>query len=211
MKIVSRILKITACLLIFSVIGFLLTRILMAEYYPPAMSALAPTDALRALHATDPTAEVRQQQLRISYDDPKKGRFMADHMYYCPAAGELQITLRYNNSTLETVAADFGLAEAPAPSPALFDFSLTDGTEADRNRYPLSYIQTDYAMMYQYARLAFSGVSFGEETGYLRLEIYYVGDGRTPDYTQEPYATIPVYELEMVGYDSIFTIGDLLK
>ncbi len=210
MKIVSRILKITACVLIFSVIGFLLMRIFMAEYYPPAMSALAPTDALRTLAATDPTAEVRQQGLRISYDDPQKGRFMANHMYYCPAANELQITLRYNNSTLETVATDFSLAEVPAPSPTLFDFSLTDGTGADRNRYPLSYIATDYALMYQYSRLAFSGVSFGEETGYLRLEIYYIGDGRTPDYSKEPYATIPVYELELVGYDKIFTLGELL-
>lgn len=198
MKIVGRILKYAVLALIFGVIAFLLVRILIAEYYPREMKALYPTDNLKSAYAADPNLEIRRQDLGISYDNPEFALFMANHQYYCPAAGELQIALRYNHSTLGEVQKDFGLDAAPLPSPDLFDFTLFDD---NGNRYPLSFMTTDAKFMYEYYKLAFSDVDFGEATNWIRLDIYYRD---AVDYSKEPYACILLYNKELVSGDSIY-------
>ena len=200
MKIAARILKYTALALIFAIVAVLLARIMIAEYYPSAMKELAPTEALRAAYAANPNLEIRRQKLAISYDNPKFALFMANHQYYCPEAGELQIALRYNVSTLEEVKEDFKLAQRPEPSPSLFDFTLYDD---NGNRYPLSLIETDAKFMYQYYKLAFTGVDFGENTNWIRVDIYYKD---AIDYDQEPYACILLYNKELAKDDSIYTL-----
>ncbi len=198
MKIVGRILKYAVLTLIFGVIAFLLVRILIAEYYPREMKDLSPTDNLKAAYAADPSIEIRRQELAISYDNPEFALFMANHQYYCPAAGELQIAVRYNRSTLGEVMKDFDLDEEPLPSPDLFDFTLFDD---NGNRYPLSFMSTDAKFMYEYYKLAFSGVDFGEATNWIRLDIYYKD---AVDYGEEPYACILLYNKELAPDDSIY-------
>lgn len=198
MKLVGRILKYAVLTLIFGVIAFLLVRIAIAEYYPPAMKALTPTDHLKSAYAADPNLEIRRQELAISYDNPDFALFMANHQYYCPAAGELQIALRYNRSTLGELKKDFALDEEPLPTPDLFDFTLLDD---NGNRYPLSYMSTDAKFMYEYYKLAFSGVDFGEDTNWIRIDIYYKD---AVDYSKEPYACILLYNKELVPDDSIY-------
>ncbi len=198
MKTVGRILKYSVLTLIFGIIAFLLVRILMAEYYPPEMKALTPTDNLKAAYAADPDLEIRRQDLAISYDNAEFALFMAAHQYYSPAAGELQIALRYNESTLGEVQKDFSLTERPAPSPDLFDFTLYDD---NGNRYPLSLMKTGEKYMYQYYKLIFEGVDFGGATNWIRVDIYYKD---AVDYSEEPYACILLYNKELVKDDSIY-------
>ena len=162
MKRIGRILKYTVLALIFSIIAFLLVRILIAEYYPREMKSLAPTDNLKAAYALDPDLEIRRQTLAISYDNPDFALFMANHQYYCPAAGELQIALRY----------------------------------------PLSLMKTDSKFMYEYYKLAFTGVDFGEATNWIRVDIYYKD---AVDYSKEPYACILLYNKELAKDDRIYT------
>ena len=198
MKIVGRVLKYTVLALIFGIIAFLLVRILMAEYYPKEMKGLYATDNLKSAYAADPDIEIRRQKLAISYDNPDFALFMANHQYYSPAAGELQIALRYNQSTLAEVQKDFGLATEPAPSRDLFDFTLFDD---NGNRYSLDLMLTDSKFMYEYYKLAFSGVDFGEATNWIRLDIYYKD---AVDYEAEPYACILLYNKELAKDDSIY-------
>ena len=198
MKILGRILKIAVLTLIFGVIAFLLVRIAIAEYYPPEMKALTPTDNLRSAFAADPALEIRRQELAVSYDNPDFALFMANHQYYAPAAGELQIALRYNRSTLGEVKKDFALDAEPLPSPDLFDFTLLDD---NGNRYPLSTMATASKFMYEYYKLTFSGVDFGEATNWIRIDIYYRD---AVDYEKEPYACILLYNKELVKDDSIY-------
>ena len=207
MKTVGRILKYTALTLIFSIIAFLLVRILIAEYYPAAMKELTPTETLRAAYEANPNLEMRRQKLAISYDNAEFALFMADHQYYCPEAGELQIALRYNESTLAEVKADFGLSEEPAPSPELFDFTLYDD---NGNRYPLALQISGHKYMYHYYKLGFTGVDFSEKTNWIRVDIYYKD---AINYDEEPYACILLYNKELAKDDTVYTLreGDLAR
>lgn len=216
MKIVSRILKIVCFVLLFGVLGFLILRIAMADYYPKAMKDLYTSEALLAACADDGQVEVRTQDLRASYDNPDFALFMASHLYYSPEAGELQVTLRYNNNTLEELQQDFGLAETPVASPDLFSFWLVSNSgEEDLSgeaipgaEYPVATVETDSKFMYQYLKLCFIGIPFDETVGWYRLEIRYEGEGEPVDLdTAERWpAMIAVWEREMVPYDSVYTL-----
>ncbi len=197
---VSKILKAICLVVIFGVIAFLLLRIFLAEYYPDRMKQLYPSEELVAAYEADPSLEMHRQRLRISYDDPNFSLFMASNQFYCPATGEFQITLRYNNSTLEEVAKDFALPEIPAADPALFDYSLVDNMG---NRTPLTCVWTESKFMYQYMKLVTSEVDFSKDPGWIRIEIYYKD---AIDYGEEAYSRIPVYEKELVGDDTVFTL-----
>ena len=200
MKILGRILKYTALTIIFAIIAFLLVRIMMAEHYPAKMKALYPTESLKAAYLSNPDLEIRRQELAISYDNADFALFMGAHQYYAPEAGELQIALRYNESTLAEVMKDFSLSTEPLPSPDLFDFTLYDD---NGNRYPLSLMLTDSWAMYHYYKLCFTGVDFSENTHWIRVDIYYKD---AVDYEKEPYACILVYNKELAKDDAIYTL-----
>ncbi len=214
MKIVGRILKILCLVLVFGIIGFMLLRICMAEYYPGAMKDLYKSETL-AQAAGDGTVDIHRQDLRASYDNPNFALFMADYQYYSPEAGELQITLRYNNNTLNELASDYGLEKTPAPSLDLFEITLVANSgEEDENgeaipgaSYPVAYVETDSAFLYQYYKLTFTGLDF-ETVDWYRLEIRYTGEGAftSANAAKRWPAKICVWEKEMVPYDTVYTL-----
>jgi hypothetical protein len=201
-KIISWALKGICFLVIFGVIAIILVRIVIADYYPGSMKRLYPSEELVAAYAQDPTLQMHRQELRVSYDDPNFSLFMASNQFYCPETGEFQITLRYNESTLEEMQKDFALPAVPAPDPALFDFSLVDN---NGHRTPLSCVWTESRFMYQYMKLVTSDVDFGLDPGWIRIEIYYKD---AVDYAEVPYSCIPVYEKEMVPRDTVYTLTE---
>lgn len=216
MKIVARILKILCYTLIFGVMAFLIGRIIIADYYPGAMKALYKTEAMRAVATANGSVEIHRQDLRASYDNPDFAYFMADHQYYCPETGELQITIRYNVNTLEELQRDYGLEETPADVADLFSFSLVGSHIADENGNRLeegiapATVETERHFMYRYVRLTFTGVPFGEEVGWYRVEITYTGEGAPIGKEAEKRwpAMIAVWEREMMPYDKITVLNE---
>ena len=218
MKIVGRILKYTALLLVFGIIALLLGRIILAEYYPKSMKELAITDSIRARVQEDGALTVHTQDLRASYDNPNFALFMANHLYYVPELGELQITLRYNNSTLREIQAHFGLKEVPEASLDLFSFSVVDHTAVDENGkevedggnrvYPSS-ISTESKFMYQYIKLTFTDISF-EDADWLRLDIAYTGTEAPVDKNAAARwpAHIAIWERELIPYEKTFAVTE---
>ena len=216
MKIVGRIVKIAALVLVFAVIALLIGRVLMAEYYPKSMKELYHSDGIVSLVAKNGKAVIHTQDLRASYDNPDFALFMAKHLYYIPELGELQITLRYNNSTLRELQGDFGLASEPAPRADLFTFSIVDHTAVDESgkeveggghRVFAASVKTDSKFMYQYIKLTFTGISF-EDADWLRLDIAYTGEELPVDKNAADRwpAKIAVWEREMLPYESTFTV-----
>ncbi|MBQ8858198.1 MAG: hypothetical protein IJ012_00235 [Clostridia bacterium] len=216
MKIVARILKILCYTLIFGVMAFLIGRIVIADYYPGAMKALYKTEAMRATATANGEVEIRRQDLRASYDNPDFAYFMADHQYYCPETGELQITIRYNINTLEELQRDYGLEQTPADIPDLFSYSLVGSHISDDNGNRLeegiapATVETERRFMYRYVRLTFNNVSFGEEVGWYRVEITYTGEGEPDGKTAEERwpAMIAVWEREMMPYDKTSVLSE---
>lgn len=204
MKYVSRILKWSCYAVILSVFVLLIGRIIMSNYYPNAMTSFRPSDAFVAASSEEHVPTVYRQGLRISYDDHDGGkyaRFMANHQYYCPETGELQITVRYNSSTLERVQEDFKLSAIPENKPLdLFAFSVSDnyGTTS-----PMLEVEVDQKFMYTYLKLTFTGIDF-EVSDWLRVDIYYKGEEING---AKPYGSIVVYERELVQYSTVHEIA----
>jgi len=194
MKYVSRILKWTCYAVIALVFVLLIGRIVIANYYPASMETYRISDAYRSLASEEHMPTVYRQGLRISYDDHDKGkyaRFMANHQYYCPETGELQITVRYNSSTLERLQEDFELESVPANEPlSLFDFSISDNYG---NRAYLTASEVEHKFMYTYLKLTFTGIDF-DVSDWLRVDICYTGELDR----EKPYGSIVVYERELL-------------
>lgn len=204
MKKVFRALKICIVIAIFAVIALLIGRIMLSNHYPSGMKELYASENLLSACADGGRVEVRTQALLYSYDDPRDTRLMANHFYYAPSVGEVQVTVRYNVSILEKVKEDFDLKEAPAPSADLFAFFLVD--EKNGDLYPLSHIETDSYQMYQYAKLVFSGVEFREETENLCLIAYY--QGAVDETGKDPYSHITLYHKSLAADDGVFTVRE---
>ena len=107
--------------------------------------------------------------------------FSFSNVCYAPQIGQIQLTLRYNESTVGNLMQDYELSELPDGE--LFVFVLED---AQGNRYS-DYSFTSYGQKflgrsrYQYRRLLFRGVNMDTDT--LTLKIYYIGqpDGKSVD------------------------------
>ena len=182
-----KILVFVCCFLVVGVIGY---RIYLSEYTPPEMKNLVYTESVKAHHlATGGKISAKTQNLRFSYDDEDRGTFFAEHLILIPEIDHLQITLRYNASTLPVLESTYeteGLAERDAKE--FLSFRLTDNYE--RVYEGLVYEETGEMAMYRYFKLAFDGVDLDPEENapeWIRLEIFFEGQ-------EEPFSYILIYE-----------------
>ncbi|MBR2445313.1 MAG: hypothetical protein IKB28_01450 [Clostridia bacterium] len=205
--------------MIFSVVGVLLWRILSSGD-PASMTVLQPNEQIYAAYQEEgeQLQILHQQHDIIIRDGPSKGYFSVTQSEFIPAADQLQITFRYNNSTLKYVANDYG---KPAPlerGKDWFDVTVTIAYDltpdnADDNdinhpdsvrfeRYQPTACVKDTKNLYNYERLTFDGIDicagFDEQgTPIMRpeilavyVDIYFNED---LDYEQEPLGTLLIY------------------
>ncbi len=182
-----KILVAVCCILVVGVLGY---RIFLSEYTPSEMKNLAYTDSVIAHYeATGGKLGAKTQKLRFSYDDEDRGTFFAENLIIIPEIDHLQITLRYNISTLPVLEETYkteGLAERDPKE--FLHFRLYDNY--DRAYDALAYEETGEMAMYRYFKLAFDGVDFDPNENapeWIRLEIFFEGQS-------EPFSYILVYE-----------------
>lgn len=141
----------------------------------------------------------------VSGDDVIRNTMTADAYFsfsdvcYSPSLSQVQLTLRYNVSTVDYLMADYELTEEPEGE--LFVFALEDG--AGNRYYDYSYTAHEKSFLgnkrYNYRRLLFRGVD-AQSADTLTLRIYYVGD--TQGY-RESADTDAVID-EIVVFDKTF-------
>ncbi len=212
-------LRILVSILILSVLGVLLWRI-MSSGDPASMTAMQPNDALYAAYLTEgeQLQILHQQHDIIIRDGPAKGYFSVTQSEFIPAAEQLQITFRYNNSTLKYVAADYGKPSPLERGKDWFDvtvtvaYDLTPDNTADNDvndpesvrfeRYQPTASVKDAKNLYNYERLTFDGIqivdSYAEDgTPVMRsdvlavyVDIYFNED---IDYDADPLGTLLIY------------------
>lgn len=179
--------KIVFYILIFSVCGALIFRsCFMFDYYPAGMRQVLWTPAATAAYEQNGRDGfgAQKQNLNFSYDDPKEGNFFGSHLIRIPAAKELQVTVRYNISTLTRYAERYDRVE----DEIAFAYYLSDN---NGNHYPLTASATDEAFhRYHYVRLAFDGVDCDAVTN-LYLDIYFADE---VNLDEKPLASILIYE-----------------
>ena len=184
-----------------AVFGAVFFRIYIAEHYPKDTVRMVFTHPLTEYyHAQSGEIKAETQNIRFPYDSADDGNFFASGLIVVKDAGNLQVTVRYNESTLPKVAAFYGLSATPAPEDGLFRYTLTASYNTtaegeDYRTYEAGYLHEDSAFMYRYGKLVFDGVEF-EGASWMRIDIYYGEESR-------PFGHICVYEAQASDGESI--------
>lgn len=183
-------LKILVALVCLLVIGVLAFRLVLFSHYPDGVTRLLYNDTLTAYYQqTGGNMGVKTQTLRYPYDDAKDGNFFCNALAVIPGAQQLQITLRYNTSTVYRLGELYGIEDVDPDDPELFTYQLVDNY--GRVYAGPSASSTASRAMYRYRRLVFDGVDLAvaEPPEWIRLEIFVQGHS-----TDKPYAMVLVYE-----------------
>lgn len=124
-KFTGRLIKFLFSLLIVFICVFLLWRV-FGSGDPDSMKTLAVNDSLKSAYdSADGQLEVfKQGHLTVTTADDSRGYFSLTKTAIIPEANQIQLVLRYNNSTLRRLEEDFSLDSAPAREEDVFDMSL---------------------------------------------------------------------------------------
>ncbi|MBE6557037.1 MAG: hypothetical protein E7664_04770 [Ruminococcaceae bacterium] len=213
----GRLIKFLFTLLIAFVCGMVFWR-LCSSATPKEMERLVPNDALyEAYEAEGESLYVfRQEQRSITSGTKNYGYFSVEHAAFVPSADQVQIALRYNNSTIRALCEDYGLEQTPSREDELFDitlvlaFDLTPEDETDNAtndpesvRFVRCHADSISSMeknLYNYRKVVFDlstcGVDLADvlEDGSLLAvycDVYYAED---VDYEAYAYGTLCLYD-----------------
>ena len=180
----------------FFIYAFFIFRLCSTQDAPKSVSSIVWNETTRAAYAADPEGFqiLSQEPSTIITDD---GRFWISNVVYLPQAKQLQLTIKYNDSTLkylkqalanqqnhaqddpaETVTVDVILLPDEA-----FDYSVLDNS---RNRYHEYTFTAAREQNYNYRRLVFENITIPEHAAFY-IDMYYVG---AIDYSAIPYGSL---------------------
>ena len=182
----QKVLKIVVVCGIFLVCGMLIARIALASWWPAEVKEVYNSAALRTASGT--LSGFTQKPI-TPYDNKDKGHFFFNHFLAIPEIKEVQVALRYNDSTLQDIAADFGLALSPEGTDERFCFYLRDDAGTV---YTLTEGSYCHKLIYSYRRLVFDGID-ATQCNYLYLDVYF---GDADPSCDMPYGSMLIYAAE---------------
>ncbi|MBQ8718882.1 MAG: hypothetical protein IJY66_06420 [Clostridia bacterium] len=168
-------------------------RINTMESVPANMKALTMNDRLYAayLQSGEDLRMITQSKLDpVSTNEEAYGYFWIADSVIIPDAQQLQLVVRYNNSTLEHLADDFKLTDIPSRDDEVIavrlrvitDATPGDPTDNDDEAAWTSHILEPTGMprvgkkdVYNYRRYVFDDVSMTDDLIGLAVDFYYVG------------------------------------
>lgn len=207
-RIAGSIIKAMFGLLVFSVCALVLWRVFFSTKAP---------DSMKEIHVNPPLAEAYrahgdellfqyQNQFSMTYSETNAGYFGISEYVIIPQANQIQVVLRYNNSTLKHLQSDYTLESLPQKGKEYFDFTLRqitdltpENTEDNSDlsalqiqRHAPSYVAMDTTSLYTYYRLVFDGVAIDESAVCsILLDVYYVED---KNYEENAYGALLIYD-----------------
>lgn len=206
-SLVVKLLKILIITVCFSVVGILAFRVIMFNYYPKSIKDIYFTDSLiEYYNDAGDDFYAKTQSLRAPYDDPDVASFFCDNLIVIEAAGQLQISVRYNSSVFDSFSEKYGV-DIDKDSDNLFSFALervpTDGGEVYEVG-ELVHEHDETALMYTYHKLVFEGIApeHFADGSWLRLKITLNGVEKADPYyvlvyeNTEDYDSFKEYELK---------------
>lgn len=195
-RIIGRVLKLLLVLLILSVVTILGWRIFSSEKYAIA-KGIQPNDAIAdayRTHGEELILQYQNQSPSITRGEKNAGYFSVVESVFIPQANQLQVVVRYNNSTLEHLVQDYGLSEKPDRTQDLYDVSVVivnTQTEEKLRLHPTGEPIRENTQLYTYRRFTFDNVTFDEKNSNVFVDIYYKGD---VNYEADAYGRIVVYD-----------------
>lgn len=207
-RLFGRAVKISFTVLIFLICGILLWRV-FSSGDPASMSRLSVNEPLKEAyreHGDSLVLQYQNQNPSITQADYNRGYFSVTQYVFIPQANQVQLVFRYNNSTLQHLQEDKGLAELPSKDADLFDVSLVvtrdltpdNAEDNDKEEFIAKerILPTDggcvrdTTSLYTYYRYTFDGVTVEDVTLGVFVDIYYVGD---LNYKERAYGTLCIY------------------
>lgn len=213
-RIVGRVVKSIFTALLFGVCGILVWR-LFSSGDPDSVKSLKSNAALLEAYEEYGDELILQYQYQdsITLAEHNRGYFSVTQYVFIPQAKQVQLVFRYNNSTIQHLAEDYGLSDVPSKDRHLFEVSLvttTDLTPENRednaevsqlkmDRYVASDYHRDTTALYTYYRYVFDNVEITEDMLYVFADVYYTQD---INYEEHAYGTLCLYddESEWVPY-----------
>lgn len=217
-RIFWRLIKVLFALLIFSVIFFLVWRVFSSTKIPESVAGLTINDDLRAAYEKEgkDLRLWRQTQDTLTRGENNSGYFGTADCVFIPGANQVQLLVRYNNSTIRALAEDYQLQTVPGREEELYDVTLllaldltpensedNAGNDPSSVRFVRLHAVSSKAgtkNMYNYRRLVFDLDDAGLSLEDLRNEglllavyadFYYNQD---VDYEKTPYGTLCLYD-----------------
>ena len=192
--------KVLFYLFVIIVNAIMLWRVLFSGD-PAKIQRLTVNDSLREAYEDGQLLLETQEQRTLT----SNGLFAVRQCIFIPEANQIQIVVRYNNSTLRKLAQDYGLESVPEKAEELFDVSIvktidktpmdiTDNTDpealSEERYHPTGEPETAYKRLYSYRRYVFENVSREDAVG-MFVDVYYKGD---VNYEKDPYGALCIYE-----------------
>ena len=188
---VLRLLRWLVSATLFLFCGFLLFRLIVAEYYPRDLRAFRMTPVLSAYAETHDLSP-EKVKIRVPYDDNVRASFIADNLVIERESGAVQFTLRLSKYTMTRLSETLGEDVGIKPDESRFIVRLLDNLG---NRYEKTDQLGQSYLWYRAVKYCFDGVDF-KGVAWIRADVYLTSD---PDAT-EPYASVPV--LDFSGGDA---------
>ena len=186
---------------VFAIIALLLWRVFLSDRVPGGMKTLLVDDATYAAYeAQGELTLYTQTQDKLIVNGDTAGYFWVSQAVFIPEASQVQILVRYNNSTLEHIAEDFKLDGVPNRESTVIDVTLRvryaadeSGEVREERYYAAQPPVSDSTLMYNYRKLVFDGLDVDASVSEILVDFYYVD---RVNYEKLPYGTLLVYDSE---------------
>ena len=231
LRIIKRIFKVAALVLVFGTTALILWRIFTSGD-PQAVKPLLPNDELRTAYSESggELTAYWQELDNITRGNENYGYFSVTRGLFVEEADQVQVTFRYNNSTLRHLQEDYNLATIPGRDEDVYDVSLvvvydlTPDNKADNSGTAEGYAEGAVNIVryypeeeptlshrhnvYNYRKFVFNGVDMTvTDTPVLSVyvDIYYKGD---VNYDRDAYGTLIIYDYTFQKHEYVLTRWD---
>lgn len=224
-RIIGFALKGLCALIIISITGLLVWRMLDNMFDPKIMNTVVANEKLADAYAAkgDGLDAYYQEHSKFTRGDTNYGYFAITQSLIISDIDQVQFVLRYNNSTLEHTKNDFKLSEIPSRDELVYKVILTvmydltpenkddnDGKTPEAVSYETigeqSFCIKAQKTLYNYRKYVFDGVKIDENVIAVYADFYYIGDF-DPD--EMPYGSLLIYHCDEKKYDYKFTADDI--
>ncbi len=204
-KIISKSFKALIYLVVVIVNAIVLWRVLFSGDPSSIKPILANEHTVAAYEQHGKNLKIHvQEQRTIS----SSGKFSVTDCVFIPEAKQIQITVRYNNSTLKHLKNDYALSTVPDRKNELFDITIVKTTDltpdnpndntdkstlSEQRFHPSGEAKSAYKTLYSYRKFIFDGITYEDAVG-MFVDIYYIEDA---DYSHPPYDALCIYDALM--------------
>ncbi len=207
-RIIGRIMRWLLILLILAVTGVLGWRVCYSEKYEltKGLSMNEQLTSAYAEHGENLVLQYQEDRATITKAENNYGYFSVVEYVFIPQANQLQVVVRYNNSTLKHLSQDYGLPKITDREADYYDVSIVltndltpedpsdnyDAAKLERHRlHPTGEPIRESTALYNYRRYTFDNVSVTDVTVGAFVDIYYNGD---INYEANAYGTLLIYD-----------------